>query len=78
LRTEYGGLSGSEEKRREGGDPERGRIPTRLHDARGWMGVCAEEEMADFMGEDAPEHFTIRQIRMAWTAGKILVINIGI
>src|SRR5579859_697001 len=53
-----------------------GSVPDGLHEAGGGVGVGAEEEMADFVGDDEAEHFAGARLRVHAMGGEIVVINV--
>ena len=77
-RTEYGGLGGSKEEDVVGGLVECGCGPMGLHDAGGGVGVGAEEEMAQFVGDDEAEHVAFGELEDVAAGDEILVVNLGI
>lgn len=71
-------MGGGEEEGGAGGGLEGGGGPAGLHEAGIGVGVGAEEEVAEFMGDNVAEHVAFPELVVIGAGGKILVIDIGI
>jgi len=71
-------LGGGEEEGVAGGGLEGHGVPAGLHEARRGVGVGAEEEVADFVGDDEAEHVAIGEQGVFTVGGEIVVIDVGV
>jgi len=78
MRAEGCGLGWGEEESVAGGRVEGGGVPAWLHEAGGGVGVGAEEEVADFVGDDEAEHVAVGELGVFAIGGEIVVIDVGV
>jgi len=71
-------LGGSEKECVAGGGLQGWRVPAGLHEAHRGVGVGAEEEVADFVGDDEAEHVAVGELGVFAIGGEIVEVDVGV